>query len=646
MCISLMEDCQPNRRKYYRFLVRTVFGTKSIVLFSDDISELLGGQKPSKLRLIGASLRVFTEHERDKICALEDEFGAMSIRTTCSVASVSEGLVRSLPSSRLRDAPVLMPSKANMLGSISQMGPAAAHAPELNLERASSLRKRAKEVLRANPFDLAKSFTQVKDKGFCQTLLELERSFDPKVCHFDVIIADGSTAKHGQQEEGWRWFSQIFGKQLTKQAFKEQSALWLSKCGRVPSNILAQQLEACEIGRASVKLSKVDQTSTLRNNIIEFVSKEWSYVQKLQLLQEYFVKGNPAGLHDQDIKQIFENLDKVMKIHESMLYAITGSELGTTFSYEMIRDLVHGGQITSRTIAEELVKRSRAHEFSVYNQVVGDLDLRQERVKKLLESNITLKGLEDEAFRDPRSGSNGLVELLAFLFQHPQRCEFQLKTILEHTHESDPSVDILVDALNWVHAFVLNLEVSRQHFKDVVELNKLSQEISGCPAIADSKRSLLCQLDMYEVDKNSVREDRTLTLVLCHDLVLAARKRKDRSGKLGFGDQKENKYSYSFFFMAPVSGITIKRLDQKAKRGSKETQTFIIELDPASASMWHVNQPRNLESILEEEGVCCSFIFAPKDQKGLEDFIGKFNRTKHQQYLSGIQGRSINLTFL
>lgn len=123
MCISLMIDNNAiENRPFARMLIRTLFaGTKSVIIFIDEILDLLhhsdkssihhrnGNMKIrerpssiSKQEIIGAGLFFYMGHEREQIDMLEEEFGALSIRSSSSIMSmVSSDLARSIPTSRL-----------------------------------------------------------------------------------------------------------------------------------------------------------------------------------------------------------------------------------------------------------------------------------------------------------------------------------------------------------------------------------------------------------------------------------------------------------------------------------------------------------------------------------------------------------------
>ncbi len=369
-CISIIRDEQAfGNRPFYRLLIRSIFGTRSVILFEDDLLRLPAHrqrgsaalfspssttkrrQKVKTEAILQAALGLFMESEREKYATLEDDFGALSIRTACTTASAASAasldLVRLLPSSRMRDASLVLASQTQYSQALPCRTPSnrsarASSAPpsptksngggggddaddgphhqglgggpigqEGGVSELTSgmVRKKFKELARRSLYDLVKTFTKVKEGDLCQSLLELERANEAKVAHVDILLctydaASGrQPAEAGDDEEAkrarppsWQAFEHLLGDRLTKKAFREQS-IFLSKNGRVPSALMSELIRErrrtigpLSLQPAGTARGATDAATKERQRVAEFVLNEAKYVEKLAFISETFLE--------------------------------------------------------------------------------------------------------------------------------------------------------------------------------------------------------------------------------------------------------------------------------------------------------------------------------------------------------------------
>lgn len=693
MCISLMEDQQGlARRTFYRLLIRSVFGTKSVILSEEDLADLLSesgssGSKKSlgRTKIIGAGLRAYLEHERDNMLAMEEEFGAMSIRTACTIASVGDELVRSLPSSRLREATAMssgleaaVPPAAlsrSLSRRISQRGSLGASNLDGGLEDATapigfdndasgvvtanlqphqrngSIRRRFNEVSRINPFELAKSFTLVKDKELFLVLQNLESALGPQICHFDVVVADGSTAKETQKQEAWEAFGEILGKRLSKSAFQQQSIL-LSKQGRVPSDMMEKLIggDAASLPKGVPQFLSEEGASEEKRKlhvrrVAEFVENEVSYLTRLRMINDYFFGPlSPAGelkiISKEDFNRIFEGFDLLLNLHKEILddfLEALGLD-GALLAPPKVEEKIRTGEFSARHIAEELIRLCEEKRLNVYSQFLSDFNERRRLVKDLCERNPAFRAQVDLAAADPRAGKSALPDVMASIFQHITRYPLQLEQIIKTTHGEDPSASSLLRAYNEVKRLMVNLELISSRHNDTSEVFRVQRKVANCPPeLCSAQRSFVFKMAAYEVERGETNFSRRMTLYLFNDLVLGARKRRIQQGKLDreavAGRKESSQLTHDFFFLCPLGGVEIKRLEGKVKARKKQCNPFAIDLDGNQGCIWHDNHQVALSKCSDQ--VKSNFVMVPKRQDKLSSFLEHLAKHKHESYLSG-----------
>lgn len=640
---------------------------------------MFGDKKPSRQRVIGAALRLFVDHEKDKVSAMEDEFGALSIQTNCTVASLSNDLVRSLPSSRLRSASVVAQASeaavtlsrkssfksalaARNADALPLPGPTGPdrHAPSLQLplpllgtppapavEKSVSLRRKFQEMSRVNPFELVKSFTQVKDREIYQTLLDLERSLDPKVCHFDVVLSDGPAGMREKREASLEAFEKVLGKRLTKAAFQEQS-LFLSKQGRVPSAVMSELISERRKNMApsAVKPAEHDTPSheSMRHRRwAEFIMNEAKYVAKLQMVDELLLgpldplsdRPDPSRIRGQinneTFKKIFEGFPEFLRIHESFLARISGLE-SSEVTESLVMEGVQSGAIPVQRIAEELLRLCEEKQLTVYASFFDDYPERVEILKKQADIKPLFHEYLERITQDPRSNRCTIDQMMANMFQHPPRYALQLVGIIGITPIEDPSIEVLMQAHEKIDDVVGYLEMVKKRREETASLFKIHRRIANCPPeLCQTKRIFLAKMAAYEVEKGEAQFGKRLTLFLFSDLVIAARKRRAQQGKFE-KEQRVTNISHDFIFMAKVGSTNIKRLDVTARAKKSAVKTFCLDF-ALDAQVWHNGRQVSFSECSEE--ALTHYILAPKRQEKLKTFLEKFNQTKHQSFLAG-----------
>lgn len=734
MCLSLMEDQQGREgRLFYRLLIRTIFGTKSVILFEDDLKEWLGEQKGAgktarRMRIIGAGLRAFLEHERDRMIALEDEFGAMSIRTSCTIASMADESVRTLSSSRLHEATVSTAMSPAMAGRSCHSGRSSGEASVTSLSRKQSvrapsdtstefddeaamapigfdegrpaapfagdlfslpdrpgaLRRQFKEAIQVNPFELAKSFTHIRDRDFYTVLLNLERALDPKICHLDVIVAEGSIAKPHQVEETWEALTKILGMRLTRTFYQHQAALFLSKQGRVPSDITAKFLherrppnaEGEEGTIATTFLSPDAEASpgkreTRKNRLIEFVMNEYRYLSRLGLIRDFFLipygpQSKSKILDLPTFLKIFEGFDQFIPLHESLLSGILGEgkedegegeerlvpsdeqPVGRCVGREeaafkaRVVQAVEEGRIQAATISQQLLRMcGEGRLFEKYSQIVSDYQTRIESLKAQDRLNPAFHDQLEAAANDPRANRQFLTDIFSNTFQHLTRYRHQLANIIEVTPRDSPEAEILLQAHDEVDRRLHLLELVKERRDDTQFLFELQRRVLNCPAdVCKATRCYLAKMAAYEVERGEANFSRRLTLVLCNDLVVGARKIRSQRGRLdslkaappGGGRSGERK-THEFLFSCPIASIQVKRVEVMTKVRRHQVKSFTLDLDPATALVWGGDRIRPLGECTDQ--VNSHLLLVPKKQEKLTMWLEKFDQAQQQAFLEG-----------
>lgn len=690
MCISLMEDQQGlSKRTFYRLLIRSIFGTKSVILFDEDLAGLQlqtssGKSKKvfSRTVIIGAGLRAYLEHEKENMMAMEDEFGAMSIRTACTTTSVADDLVRLLPSSRLREARSTVPSglesspalSRNLSRRISHRGSVSSSPLDGGVEddltpigfdynfsdiagtfvslpqRAGSLRRRFSEINRINPFELAKSFTLVKEKELYAVLQNLESALGPRICHFDLVIIDGSTAKEMQKQNTWDAFSELLGKKLTKSGFQQQSIL-LSKQGRVPSDVMEKlvgnETMASLKGAPQFLLEDVteDKQKLHVRRVAEFVENEVNYLNRLRVINEYFFEPlAPSGplkvMSKEDFNRIFEGFDLLFVLHERIVGEFL-EKLGLSSGSVIlprIEEKVLAGGFSAHDIAHKLITMCKEKQLYVYSQFLSDFNERRRLVKELYDRNTPFRVQVDLAAEDPRAKRSTLPDVMANIFQHITRYPLQLEQIIKTTHHQDPTAPTLLRAYDDMRRLLVNLEIISSRHSDTSEVFRIQRKLVNCPPeLCSAQRSFVAKMAAYEVERGEANFSKRLTIFLFNDMVLGARKRRAQQGRLDrdtVADRKESTQpTHEFLFSCPIGGMDIKRLEGRVKACKKQCTPFAIDLGRSQGHVWHENRQVALSQCPED--VKSNFVLAPKRQEKLSVFLEHFSRHQHESYLSG-----------
>lgn len=620
--------------------------------------------------------------------ALEDEFGAMSIRSSCSIASVSNDLVRALPSSRLREAS--MSSTSSPTGGLSrtlslrsvnrseidQPPPP----PTLALEKSGALRKRFRELCGVNTMELVKSFTQVREKEFCQVLLNLERALEPQVYHFDVVLAQRISDQSSSQEleppqenceilqklreSSLNSFTKLLGTHLTKDAFQEQS-IFLARQGRVPSDIMSELiLEQRRQQQQQSQASKVQPASeesatlfTRRCNLLtDFVLNEVNYLKKLQLIDEYFLGPmDPAGqapdpmgmrglVHGEDYKFIFEGFPDIMCLHQRMLNQLmqqkdSGDALPQR--HQVMR-LVEEGIITGKLVAEVLLEVCKSKGFTIYANICDDFYERCQLLKRLCDGCPRLCEYIEHVAHDPRSNRLMIDQVMGSIFQMITRYSLQLRAIIESTVVDDESVPMLMEAIDKLEDTIAYIEHFKKRRDDTTSLFQVQRTINNCPPnLCQLRRVFLMKMAAYEAVKGEVDFGRRLTLFLFNDILIGARKRKAKEGRLsdaflGGGSSTDSSSkrarTHDFMFLCPISGTLLKRLEAQVKARKSQVKVFSLEI-PGDSMVWLCDRQVKLEDCSGKYPT--SFLLVPKKQEKLLLFMEKFNNCKRQKYLTG-----------
>lgn len=647
------------------------------MVFEDDVVEHFSGASVgvkdkkyvTKLRVLGVGLKMFFDHEKEKMVAMEDEYGTMSIKTAnTSLSMAGNELVRSLPSSRLRENSdngalggegsllsrrVSQRNSSNnptLTSSFLTRSPSMCHGAPLStllrspsivnvnqavmLERSGTLRKCFKEIIMANPFELAKSFTLVKDKGFPTVLLELEMAMQPKLAHIDLIVAKDSSASKEQRERTWTHFKTLLGKRIERAVFKEQHK-FLSKQGRISSSDITITTD-CIKNAQFCKDDRPERVTKRAKMIQEVLENEKSYVQKLEMIDELFIQKLTLvdSSHNQNIiskaefKNIFEGFEKYLPLHRKILTNLqsTNDEEKNEGDRDQLR-------LLSRVI-RELTRLSTEKELQCYKIFINDFANRYEAIKNLKENNQEFFRLVEEASHDERSNRNPLDQLFGNFFQHVMRYGLLLGQIISETLEEEEISSELMRAYRLVSQAIRELEECKDRHDDTVKMMELANKIQNFPnQICSANRLFIAKMAAYEVERGETIFEKRLTLFLFNDMLLAARKKRTKSGKVEAKDGRK-RFTHEFIFVCPIRGIIIKDLDIKAKARKYKARPFSLEIDPNQAEAW-VNDRCVPLNLVDEEDASTNFILVPKKQDKFRLFSEKFNHSKNQLLVAG-----------
>lgn len=664
---------------------------------------MFDAKKLTRHQIIGIGLKEAINHEMDKMAALEDEFGAMSIRSTCSIASVSNDLVRTLPSSRLREASV--GAMATPAGSLSRtLSVRSTKKPEVEqalpppspaAEKSGALRRQFRELCSVNVMELVKSFTLVKEKEFYPVLLNLERALAPQVCHFDVVLArpvqecplsgetgadtgagapeENRTILQRLQESSWGSFTKLLGTRLTKGAFQEQG-MFLARQGRVPSDIMSelileqrrqqQQQPQSQAPKARPASEESATLSIRRNNLLtDLVLNEVSYLRKLQLIDEYFLgpmdptsQGpDPMGvrglLHGEDYKFIFEGFPDIMRLHVQILGQLLRRPVSTNVlpSRDQLLRLAEEGELTGKLVAEVLLDVCKSKGFTIYANICDDFYERCRLLRRLCDGSPRLCDYLEHVAHDPRSNRLVIDQVMGSVFQMITRYALQLKAIVEATTAEDESVPLLEEAISRLDDTVAYIEHFKKRRDDTTNLFQVQRTIDNCPPnLCQPRRIFLMKMAAYEAVKGEVDFGRRLTLFLFNDIVIGARKRRAKEGRLSdvflgggggspdgggpSGHSPRRTRTHDFMFLCPIAHTALRRLDVSVRARKGQAKVFALDI-PGDAVVWLHDRQVQLDGVLDEYPA--NLLLVPKKQEKLTAFLEKFNHCKHQQHLAG-----------
>jgi hypothetical protein len=500
-----------------------------------------------------------------------------------------------------------------------------------------SLQRKFREFSRVNPFELAKSFTQVKDKEIYTVMQDLERALDPKVCHFDIVVAAGCTVKKAQQESTWRAFTRLLGEKLSKREFQMQSR-YLAKNGRAPSKTL--EGERISISKNVIPAAETDSDDNREEKskrVIEFLKNEQSCLRKLEWMDEFFVQRlDPSRNGDtlmkaETFKKIFEGFESFVALHKGFFVKLSNI-IDTTdvLSEEEICNLERGELLTAESIAEAMISLCDERAFDIYSQFFRDQEERCNAIKEEYSKNEAFAELSEEAAQDPRSGRQLLNMVVPIIMQQLTRYPLQFKAIIENTYKDSDDLPTLRRAYDKIHETLNRLEMVQKIQVDGTHSLRLYKTVHSCdPTVANAERIFIMKMAAYEVERGEANFSKRITFYLYNDLIVAARKRRGQKGK--FEKDSHSGVTHDFMFSTPIDGTTVRRLDVTAKVRKNATKTFGVDLSP-TANVLQNDRCVKYASYADE--VCGSFILVPKKQEKLNAFLEKFTSAEHQLFLS------------
>lgn len=595
-----------------------------MVIFEEDIMAFLGGaeaRKINKQKIIGVALKYFFEDEKERMMAMEEEFGALSIRSSITSTSYSSELVRFLPHSRLREAnPELGSpigggglSRSNSVRStLSRDGGGKSAMEQLDeddspigfdsnesaasslpsnvtlrpADRPASLRRRLKEVLRYNPFHLAETFSQVNDPKLAKTLLAMEQSLEPTEHRIDVVIPDGASENDANQA-----FYSLLGTPLEKHSVASKRYS-LFRNGRVPSSVIESTnltVDDLSIGVTFALASESEETLMpfRKRAIEEFIQTEERFLEGLQFLCDHFTQGSSSPssaaasvMLDQSIRKecdfIFEDYKRIWSLHQKLYTSLEITD----------RDQWIQEQATSNgaSLATALSTWFRSMETSIYSDYFTNSSTSQDRLNQLLKRPPFAVHFEDVRRKALSRFNADIASLMASPLQRITRYSNLLAALLKTIQQPNAEAILRTNALVKEITSYLN-EVEKGCGQKAKQVEVVAKIMNCPPSFLSFNQIYWGSATVYAVHKEEVNYSSKYVLHLFKDCLLVARNLTSSSGT--FKEKKESsKFESEFLFYCPIDGVNIKSmsLNVRTKTGgsSKTCKPFLITLPPSS----------------------------------------------------------------
>lgn len=372
--ISLLRE-HYQKCHYFRFLIRTQFSIKSLVIPEDFIYDTTGLGEISTSKLLAIAIHHFLEHEKEKERAMDDNMASSSIRSGMSSMSGKSTRTRFLPHARLKDyspppLSILYPSEplSNFFNSNNnennnqkiwiidddksgkrnvQSTERHAHSikneqknplstSQFQLDHGISLRKRLRTLFRMRTSELVHKFIMVKEKSFMDQLLSIDIGMVIEGNrNYDIIFVDDKNINfspdNGDNNDN---FLRIFGKSITIESISKQKKREMGKNSSFGSNS-NQNTNFMTASNANVFSSSIDERGGRKNmikleNIVNNLYEVCkNYLDNLDILCQYFIKplkGRTDILSITNQVLIFDDLEIAWKEHRCLVRDISNDK--------------------------------------------------------------------------------------------------------------------------------------------------------------------------------------------------------------------------------------------------------------------------------------------------------------------------------
>ena len=228
----------------------------------------------------------------------------------------------------------------------------------------------------------------------------------------------------------------------------------------------------------------------------------------------------------------------------------------------------------------------------------------------------------------------------------------QLRSLVETTSHNDESVILLEEALRRFHETVTCVEHFKQARDDTARLFQIQRSIANCPpTLCRPHRLFLTKMAAYEVEKGETNFSKRLTLYLFNDIMVGARKKRSKEGRIEKNSHIKKIHTHDFVFLTPIGGDTeIKRLERTAKARQRNTKTFSLNLG-SDAEVWIRDRQLSISENSDNETIKRHYLLVPKSQDKLSMFLEKFVEAQHtviladsaaELYMQRVSGFSLN----